>query len=152
MARFGGSEFIGFSVPLIFKERYFVLEPGDTPLLSVFVVMNGKPVFEVLKNRPVENPTTNVSATPVGFVTVTNKRTGKFIYKVRPGSETSVAFGTLNGDEMDVRIDDKRILIGTNQLANSKFYEMAGVLVEPDGTILIVAPIPPKVKEWLASQ
>ena len=56
MARFGGNEFTSFSVPLVFSGRYFVLEPGDPPRLSVFVEHGGMALFEVLKNKPVENP------------------------------------------------------------------------------------------------
>lgn len=33
MARFGGNEFTGFSVPLVFEGRYFVMEPGNPPLM-----------------------------------------------------------------------------------------------------------------------
>jgi hypothetical protein len=55
MAQFGGNEFTTFSVPLVFEGRYFVLEPGNPPLLTVFSEKDGKPVFEVLKNQPVEN-------------------------------------------------------------------------------------------------
>ena len=40
MAKFGGNEFTGFSVPLVFIDRYFLLEPTDPPLMSVFVLVN----------------------------------------------------------------------------------------------------------------
>jgi len=50
MARFGGSEFVGFSVPLVFSGRYFLLEPGKEALVSVFTEQNGQAIFEVLKN------------------------------------------------------------------------------------------------------
>lgn len=51
--------FTSFSVPLVFCGRYFVLEPTDPPSLSVFVEVDGQPIFEVLKNKPdhgQENP------------------------------------------------------------------------------------------------
>ena len=51
MARFGGNEFSSFSVPLVFDGRYFVLEPGNPVLLSVFIEREGKLIFEVLKNK-----------------------------------------------------------------------------------------------------
>src|SRR5579884_4279026 len=75
MARFGGSEFIGFSVPLVFSGRYFLLEPGEKPLLSVFVEQNGKPIFEVLKNKPARNQITDVTTNATGVVTITDKKT-----------------------------------------------------------------------------
>jgi hypothetical protein len=45
-----------FSVPLVFEGRYFVLEAGNPSMVSVFLERDGKPVFEILKNRPMENP------------------------------------------------------------------------------------------------
>lgn len=153
MARFGGSEFIGFSVPLVFEGRYFVLEPGEQPLLSVFTEHDGQPMFEVLKNKPVENPVTDVSTNPTGIVTVSGKDGGGFLYKVRPGSETSIAFGKLGGGEISVRITDRAIQIGTNRIENGTFGgNMAGVLVQPDGAFAIGAPIPPIVLDLLQSR
>lgn len=49
MARFGGNEFTGFSVPLVFEGRYFIMEPGDPPKLTVVYEKDGEPIFEVLK-------------------------------------------------------------------------------------------------------
>ena len=74
MARFGGNEFTGFSVPLVFEGRYFVMEPGNPPSISVFLERNSQPAFEVLKNQPVENDVTDVSMTPPGIVTVSEKK------------------------------------------------------------------------------
>src|SRR5690348_9973760 len=100
MPRFGGNEFDGnFSVPLAFEGRYFILEPGEPdPLVTVVREVDGSPVFEVLKNEPVGEET---SKTGAGIVTV-GDRAGGFLYKVRPGSETSVVFGTISGEEVDV--------------------------------------------------
>ena len=120
MAKFGSNEFTNFSIPLAFDGRYFILEPVSPPLLSVIVEEAGQPAFEVLKNRPAGTATSNAAVTPPGIVTVTNKTTGKFIYKVRPGSETSIAFGTLTGDELVVRITDRMVQIGTNTFQNKK--------------------------------
>jgi hypothetical protein len=52
MVRFGGQEFIGFSVPLAFAGRYFVIEPGEPPLVSVVVEVGTTVGFEVVKNEP----------------------------------------------------------------------------------------------------
>ena len=52
MAKFGGNEFIGFSVPLVFEGRYFIMEPGNPPNITVVREIKGTPVFEVLKNEP----------------------------------------------------------------------------------------------------
>jgi hypothetical protein len=51
LAKFGGNEFKA-SLCLVFDGRYFVLEPGNPPMLTVFLERDGQPVFEVLRNRP----------------------------------------------------------------------------------------------------
>ena len=132
MARFGGNEFEGdFSVPLAFEGRYFILEPGDPePLVSVVREVDGAPEFEVLKNEPVGD---RASKTAAGVVTV-GAASGGFLYKVRPGSETSVVFGTVSGEEIDVRISDREIRAGGITLQNNKFSgQMAGVLIDEIG-------------------
>lgn len=153
MAHFGGNEFRSFSVPLVFEGRYFVLEPGDPPLLSVFTECDGAIVFEVLKNQPVENLVTDVSTNPTGVVTVSAKG-GGLLYKVRPGSETSIAFGRLGGGETPVRITDRSIEFGAgNKVTNRRFDgSMAGVVVHPDGRVGIGALVPPAVLRLLGGE
>ena len=149
MARFGGNEFTDFSVPLVFEGRYFVIEPGNPPQITVVRDKGGEPVFEVLKNAPVENPNTTTSATPVGIVTVSDKISGKFLYKIRPGSETSVTFGRLDGGEISARITDREIQVGGVTVANNKFVgTMAGVVVDANGNVGIGAAIPLQVLRW----
>jgi len=152
MARFGGNEFTQFSVPLVFRRRYFVLEPGTPPLLSVFLEEGGASVFEVLKNEPVQNPLSEVTKSPVGIVTVAESRGGRFLYKVRPGSETSIAFGRIDGGELAARISDTSIQVGGITVKNSVFNGvMAGVVVDDDGGVAIGAPLPPAVVKLLKS-
>jgi hypothetical protein len=147
MARFGGNEFTGsFSVPLAFHDRYFIMESGDPPLITVVTLHQGKPVPEVLRNEPVSPGATKTTA---GFVTVSDH--DEFLYKVRPGSDTSVVFGKLGGGEIEVRITDRNIQVGTNTFENNTFNGvMAGVLVEPDGSIGIGAAVPREVRDWLS--
>ena len=45
---FGGSEFTSFSVPLVFGGRFFVVEPGTPPLVSVVTEHEGEVRFEVV--------------------------------------------------------------------------------------------------------
>ena len=152
MAKFGGNEFIGFSVPLVFQGRYFIMEPGSPPNITVVVEIDGKPVFEVLKNEPLDNPITEVSKTPPGILTVSEKDSGKFLFKIRPGSETSIAFGKIDGGEISATISDRKIQVGGITLENNTFVgNMAGVVVHPDGGAGIGATIPPKVLAWLSS-
>ena len=148
--RFGGSEFINCSVPLAFEGRYFIVEPGDpASLISVVLDFEGKPIFEVFKNQPVDNPLTTVSKTPPGILTVIDKQSRTFLYKIRPGSETSIVFGTIKGDEINVAITDRQIKVGTNTIQNCVFNGVgAGIVVYKSGGFGIGAPIPESLRKW----
>src|SRR4051812_30632113 len=150
MARFGGNEFTHFSVPLVFEDHYFILEPTTTiPLITVVRDYEGQPVFEVLKNQPIENPLTDVTKTPPGIVTVADRQTDQFLYKVRPGSETSVVFGTVTGEDISVSITDRHIRVGDQKIENNTFSgPMAGVVIGADGSVGIAAPIPEQLRQW----
>jgi hypothetical protein len=153
VTRFGGNEFTAFSVPMVFGGRYFVLEPGTPPLLSVFREIEGVAVFEVLKNQPVSNPFSEATRSGAGVVTVTDRESGRFLYKVRPESETSVTFGRLDGGEISARIADTRIEVGGVSIGNSRFDGvMAGVVVRDDGGVVIGAPLPSAVLRLLAAR
>jgi hypothetical protein len=149
MVRFGGSDFINCQVPLVFEGRYFILEPADPPLVSVILEYNGKLIFEVKQNEPNVNPITEVTKTPPGIITVSDRKSSRFIYKIRPDSETTVAFGRIDGEEISVRITDTHIHVGTNTIENVTFNGVgAGVVVNPNGGFALGAPIPPILLEW----
>jgi hypothetical protein len=152
MARFGGNEFSSFSVPLVFDGRYFVLELGNPALLSVFIEREGEAVFEVLKDKAVNNLITEVVSNATGVITVTDNTSGKFLYKVRPSSETSIAFGKIDGGEISARVSDRSIQVGGVTVENNQFHgAMAGVVVQKNGGVSIGAPIPPAVLKLLRS-
>jgi hypothetical protein len=149
MASFGGNEFHNFSIPLVFEERYFILEPGDIPNITVVIEKNGKPIFEIIKNEPAKNEITEVSKTSAGIITVSDMVTQKFLYKVLPASETSVTFGKLGGNEIAVKISDKNILIGSNLVRNNIFNgNKVGLAVGSDGIIRMGGPIPNNILNW----
>lgn len=150
--RFGGNQFTNCSVPLAFEGRYFIVEPGfgpdAVPRVSVLVEHEGRPVFEVLKNEPAKTSRGDVTKTPAGIVTVTDHDTKRFLYKVRPASETSIVFGTLRGEEVEVKITDRSIRIGTNTLINNSFDGMnVGVTVEADGGFAIGGSLPASLRQ-----
>jgi hypothetical protein len=143
MAEFGGSKFINCSVPLAFQGRYFVLESGNPPLLSVVLEHYGKPVFEIKKNTPSNNPLTDVVISATGIITVSEKATGRFLYKFRPTSETSIVFGKIDGGEISAKITDKLIQVGGLTIKNMVFNGVgAGIIVDEKGGVGIGAPIP----------
>jgi len=149
MVRFGGIEFINCSVPLAFEGRYFILELGNPAMVTVVRDQCGQPVFEIKQNEPVENNQSIVTKTSVGIVTVADKASGKFLYKVRPSSETSVVFGKIDGGEITALISDKHIKVGGITLENCVFNGFgAGIVVGSDCSVGIGAPIPPTLLKW----
>jgi len=143
MTKFGGSTFINCSVPLAFKGRYFILEPGNLPLFSVVLDHNGQAVFEIRRNKPCDNPLTDVSVSGAGIITVSEKSTGKFLYKFRPESETSIVFGKIDGGEITAKISDRKIQVGGITIENCTFNGVgAGIVVDENGGVGIGAPIP----------
>ena len=163
MDQFGGSEFTRCSVPFAFQGRYFIIEgEGDQTTVSVVVIEDGTPVFEVLRNEPQGSSRASVSRSGAGVVTVTDAVSGDFIYKVRPGSQASVVFGTVGGPELEARVDDKRIVVRGPQgeevvdiieVTNCAFDGSgAGVLVAPDGRISMGAPVPSELVSLLRTR
>jgi len=143
MTKFGGSTFINCSVPLAFKGRFFILEPGDPPLFSVVLEYNGAPIFEIKRNIPSDNQITDVAISASGIVAVSDKETGRFLYKFRPESETSIVFGKIDGGEISAKISDRRIQVGGIVIENCTFSGVeAGIVVDEHGGIGIGAPIP----------
>jgi hypothetical protein len=160
MVRFGGNEFTAVAVPLVFGGRYFIVEAGDPPFVSVVVEQGGALRFEVVKNEPGAAEGSGARKSPAGVVTVTTA-TGDFLYKVRPASETSVTFGRLRDEgELEVRITDARIKI-VRHLPGDQTEDvltaernmfgasMAGIVVSEDGSIGMGAPIPPTIRAAL---
>ena len=156
MAQFGGSRFARCSVPFAFRGRYFIVEgEGHQTTVSVVVSEGGSPVFEVLRNEPGGSSEASVSRSVAGVVSVTDAASGEFIYRVRPGSQAAVAFGTAQGPELEARVDDARIVIRGRQgeevvdiikAPNCAFDGVsAGVLVDHDGKISTGAPVPPEL-------
>ena len=152
MAQFGGNEFTGFSVPLVFEERYFIIEPGSPPLVTVVMEIEEEPVFEILKNQPCLNDVTLASSDSKGIVTVSDKATGKFLYRVLPDSETVVIFAKSDGGDCPAVITDDEIRLGGMIVENAPYQgSLAGVVVDPEiGMGMIGVPLPPLVAKWLS--
>jgi hypothetical protein len=120
---------------------------GDDDIWTVFTVQNGKPIIEVLKNAPQENSVSTAETNSTGIVTVSNSETGSFIYKLRPGNKNSSIFGRINGEETEIKISDKQILIGTNTFQNNHVIGCAvGIIVNKNGGIGMGAGLPPELQ------
>jgi hypothetical protein len=153
MARLDETDFNGYSVPLVFNDRYFILEPGDPPLLTVVSEKDGQPFFEVLKNEPGQNSLSEAVMSAPGIITVSPKSGGDFLYRIHQGPETRVAFLKLDGGEITARITENSIQVEGITLRNNTFIgDMTGVSLMSDGGVSIGARIPWRVVEWLRNR
>lgn len=137
-----GSNQLNCLVPFAFLGRYFIWEKG---LISVVVEHEGNPIYEILNNEPNQNRLTDVVMSAPGIITVSDLKTDKFLYKIRPGSETSIIFGTLSEGDITATINDREIKIGTNTFSNNTVQAQIGIIVTDDGAgirIAVGAPFP----------
>ncbi len=148
MVKIGSNEFQNVAFPLAFENRYFMLEPSsDADVWTVFTVNDGKPIIEILKNQPQNNELSKAETNPTGIVTVSNPKTGAFLYKLRPGNKNSSIFGRINGEETEIKITDKEIRIGTNVFQNNIVSGFAvGIIVDGNGGIGMGSGLPPELQ------
>jgi len=141
----GGNHFEGVAIPLRLDDRFFIQEVvGGKDLWTVFTFRDGKPVLEVLKNSPQENPFSAVTTNPTGIITVAHPTTGKFQYKIRPGKGESSIFGTIGGQETEIRVRDHEIRVGTNVFQNNAVKNFPVGISVQGGSISLGAPFPPE--------
>jgi hypothetical protein len=145
MVKVGSNTFMNVAFPLAFENRYFMLEPSASmDVWTVFTVQDGKPVIEILKNKPHDNNVSKVESNPTGIVTVSDPETGTFLYKLRPGNKNTSIFGRIKGEETEIRITDREIRIGTIIFRNILVMDFAvGVIVDKNGGTVMGASLPP---------
>jgi hypothetical protein len=154
MANIGGSQFQNVLVPLAFEHRYFILDSDHPPVLSVVDLTAAGPEWEIVCNEPRSTSSSIATKTPPGIVTVTDRATGRFVHKLRSGTETSLVFGTLRGNEVECVIRDGSVRIGTNTVSLSNFRDLAvGVRISSNGDVGIGGPsVPPAVAAALQNR
>ena len=146
MLKIGNNVFENCLIPLVIEDRYFVMENSNNPLISVFFLKDGKPIFEIKENTPVDNPFTLVSKTSAGIITVAAKESNRFIYKIRPASETSIVFGNIVGDNLSVKINDRQIIVNTNIFERNMISNLpVGLTVKLNGSISMGSQLPPEL-------
>ena len=148
MVKIGSNKFENVAFPLILENRYFMLESsGDSDIWTVFTVKEGKPIIEILKNTPQDNDFSKVETNPTGIITVSDPKTGAFLYKLRPGNKNSSIFGRINGEEKEIKITDREIRIGTNIFQNNTVKVSAvGIIVDSHGGIGMGASLPSELQ------
>ena len=135
MANVGSNQFKNVTFPLVFEDRYFMLEASpEKDVWTVLQLKDGDLIIEVLKNEPQQNPSTEVTTNPTGIITVSDKDSGKFLYKIRPESKNTSIFGSINGAETEIKITDKEIRVGTNSFQNNMVIgSSVGIMVDKNG-------------------
>jgi hypothetical protein len=142
-----GGNLFSCPIPLVFKNRYFFVAKGDKEdIFSVFILKDGEPVFEVYENQPHDNPLTEVTKTPVGVITVSDKKSGAFMYKIRPGYKASSIFGRIKDKEAEIFISDRELRVGGTTLRDNSIQAEVGVILNDDGSTSIGATIPPEAR------
>lgn len=102
-----------------------------------------------MKNQSQDTVFTVAEKTPPGIVTVSNRETKRFLYKIRPSSETSVVFGTIQGDEITVRLNDKSIQVNNITISKTDFNGVeAAIVVYENGSVGVGCSLPDKVRKW----
>ena len=151
MVNIGSNKFENIAFPLAFENRYFMLESSSvSDIWTVFTVQDGKPIVEILKNKPQDNDLSISETNPTGIVTVSDPKTEAFLYKLRPGNKNSSIFGRINGEETEINITDREICIGTNTYQNNTVSGFAvGIIVDGKGGIGMGAGLPPELQNLL---
>jgi hypothetical protein len=153
MISIGTNKFEKVAIPLAIEDRYFLIEEQNgNDLWTVFTFSDGQPVVEVLRNQPQQNALSTATTNPTGIVTVSDPKTGDFLYKLRPGSKNSSIFGKIKGQETEIRVTDREIRIGTNVFQNNTVIGSAiGIKVGKDGSIGMGAGLPPELRKLLGT-
>lgn len=149
MINIGSNKFDQVEIPLVFEDRYFLIEEQNgNDLWTVLTFADGNPVVEILRNEPQQNALSTASKNPTGIVTIADPNTGAFLYKLRPGSKNSSIFGSMNGQETEIKITDREIRIGTNVIQKSMIVgSPVGIKVGKNGTIDIGTKLPPEFQK-----
>jgi hypothetical protein len=141
----GSNKFVDVTIPIVFEDRYFLIESDDTDkhCFTVFTVRDNETIIEIKRNEPQENPISKVKKNAAGIITVSDPDTGEFLYKLRPGSDSSSIFGTIGGEEQEMKVKDHEIAIGTNKFQRNMISGFpVGILVSKDGSIAMGAQLP----------
>ncbi len=147
----GGNTFQDVTFPLVFENRYFMLEPSsDKDIWTIFFLQGRETILEVLKNQPQENLFTEIITNPTGIITVSDRESGKFLYNIRPGNKSTSIFGSLQGQETEIKITDREIRVGSNIFqANHVIGSYIGIVVDKNGGIGMGGALPPEIQKLL---
>ena len=147
----GSNRFDNVAIPLVLDDRYFLLGEGSdgADVWTVFTFVDGQPLIEVLNNLPQQNSISVVETNPTGIITVSDPKTGKFLYKIRPGTKRSSIFGTIQGKETEIKVLDREIRVGTNVFTQNTIVGFPVGIAVRGGSIAIGSPLPPEFQRLI---
>ncbi len=147
----GSNTFEGCYVPLIYEDFVIIQSQDSPPKTSIARITGGPLIFEILNDEPQENPYTNVETNVTGIITVSDKESGKFLYKLRPDSDTSIVFGKIGEGGEEIIIKDDKIIIFGAQYSKNKIRSAVGIWVK-DNSIAIGSTLPPYLSRLFESK
>lgn len=144
MVNIGSNIFLNCTIPIILGDRYFILEYEDNcDKFTVFWLEDDRIVYEILKNNFIDNPNTCAEMHKSGIITVVDKSTNRFLYKIRLGSKNSIIFGRIKDKEEEIIIKDKKIMYRGNVFEGNIFMGIpVGIHIKSDGSLAIGARLP----------
>ena len=153
MINIGSNKFEKVTIPIAVEDRYFLLEEENSnDIWTVLTFVDGKPIIEILRNAPKENPVSSVTTNPTGVVTVSDPTTGNFLYKLRPGAKNSSIFGSLQGVETEIKITDREIRVETNVFQNNMIVgSQVGIKIDKNGGIAMGTGLPPEFQKIIGT-
>ncbi len=140
----------------VFSVRYRERNGRVLPFVSVLVDHSGEPAVELYENEPGDSPVSIVTVSESGLITVSDKPTERFMYKVEPASERPIIFGKLDGGEVPVRIGTEEIRVGPDDTPaifrrNLVVGFPVGVVLDGHGNVTMAANLPDLVQRWITA-
>jgi hypothetical protein len=146
----GSDRFVDAVVPLILDDRFFLLQEQDgKDIWTIFTFQGGEPVIEILYNEPKDNPQSTVRTNPTGIMTVSDPQSGKFLYRIRPGSKRSTIFAVIGSQETEIEVLDRKVRIGTNVFKHNIIAGLPVGIEVCRGRIVIGASLPAEFRRLL---
>lgn len=147
----GSNTFSNVAAPVMIDDRCFFLEDNGVgmDLWTVVTRFGDGLILEVLRNRPILNPLTQVTSNPTGIITISDRERNMFRHKIRPGRRNSSIFGVIDGEESEIIVRDGYIKAAGVKLQKNKLSgSEVGVMVR-GSSVSISGPLPPEFRRLM---
>lgn len=150
--RLGSNVFNNCLFPLsLNKERFFFIsrENGQYAI-SIIVNAGDHAEFELIRNVPNSNSTSNIFRAKNGALVASNMEDGNIIYKMTTSPNIAITYYQSTPKPIPITIAEKLITIGGVNLSNNQFTNFdVGIIVDKKGGISLGSnyAVPPVVKK-----